>query len=150
MENPHNDRVQRINNLTNDLDGLYHRVSKALGVSDSIMCVLYALHEKGGSALLYDIRRESGASKQTINSALRKLENDGMIFLEADSGKTKRACLTEKGRAYAGETAALMYEAECRAFDGWTDQEISQYLGFIEKYITSFRREVEKIERRTP
>lgn len=95
--------------------------------------------------MLYDICNESGISKQTINSAIRKLESDEILYLEQDKGKTKRVCLTEKGKVYVTQTAARLVEAECNAFSDWTEEEVNLYLRLIEKYNASFRVEIEKM-----
>lgn len=149
MENAYYNAVLRVNCLNSDLEAIYHQFARQVGISDSALHVLYVVHEKGGSCPLYDIRRESGISKQTINSALRKLEDEGILYLEQDKGRTKRVCLTEKGKALTDRTAAPLFEAECSAFNGWSDQEISQYLNLMEKYNVSFRQEIEMFERRT-
>lgn len=145
MEIDRYDKVRRINGLASDTDELYHRAALKLGVSDSVMFVLYVLNDCGDGCLLYDICRQTGISKQTINSAIRKLEAEQLIFLEQDKGKTKRVCLTEKGRAYMSETAGRLFEAECRVFESWDDDEFEQYLRLMEKYNRSFRAEIEKL-----
>ena len=75
--------LKRLNYLTSEIDAAYHEAARKLGLSDSTMMVLYAACNNGGSCLLSDICKISGTSKQTINSALRKLEADGLIYLEA-------------------------------------------------------------------
>lgn len=145
MKRVYHDRVHRVNCLSNDMEALYHQAARKLGVSDSVLCVLYVIHEKGDHCMLYDICNESGISKQTINSAIRKLESDEILYLEQDKGKTKRVCLTEKGKVYVTQTAARLVEAECNAFSDWTEEEVNLYLRLIEKYNASFRVEIEKM-----
>lgn len=148
MDLKHKDMVHRLNCLANDRDALYHRSSLKLGVSDSVSMVLYMIYEKGDGCLLYDIWSESYISKQTVNSAVRKLESNGVLYLEHDKGRAKLVYLTEKGREYMKETAVKIFEAECRAYDGWTEEEIETYLRLTEKYNDSFRAEVDKLEGR--
>ena len=66
--------MRRYNHLVGEIDGVYHEMSLRLGLSDSAMIVLYTLCDSGGPCPLRDICRRSGLSKQTVNSALRKLE----------------------------------------------------------------------------
>lgn len=145
MTNSYRDAVRRVNCLTNDTDALYHSFSRKLGVADSVMVVAYMLHEKGSGCPLYDIYNEGGVSKQTINSAIRKLERDGILYLTQDKGKAKRVWLTDKGNQFVADTALRLFETECRAFEGWTDEEIETYFNYIEKYNNAFRAEIEKI-----
>lgn len=140
------DKVQRINCLANDLDLIYHQAARKFGVSDSVLCVLYMIYEKGDGCLLYDICNESGISKQTINSAIRKLEKDKILFLEQDKGKTKRIRLTEKGKAFILQTAARLYEAESNAFADWSQEEYELYIKLMKKNIHSLQIQVDKIE----
>ena len=126
MKNKYQDQIRRVNCLTNDLNALYHQAALKLGVSDSALFVLYMIYDKGDNCLLYDICKESGISKQTINSALRKLESDGVLYLEQDKGRAKRVRLTEKGRRYVAQTGACLFDAECNAFNDWRDDEIEQ------------------------
>lgn len=145
MKTTHYDRVHKIDNLTNELNALYHKASVKLGVSDSVMLVLYTAYKYGGKCLLRDIYYESGTCKQTINSAVRKLEGEEVLYLERLNGKTKRVCLTEHGMAYAQKTAARMLELENNAFDGWEESEIEQYLSLTGKYVAAFGEQVAKL-----
>lgn len=145
MKNPYYEKVHRVNCLSNDLDAIYHQAARKIGVPDSVMIVLYMIYEKGDGCLLYEICNESGVSKQTINSAIRKLETEGVLYLEQDKGKKKRVYLTEKGREYLTQTAARLAEAESNAFSGWTQEELDLYLKLLEKYNCCFREQVEKM-----
>lgn len=143
------DFVHRINCLSNDMDALYHLAARKLGVSDSVLIVAYMIHEKGDGCLLYDVCTDSGLSKQTINSAIRKLEADHVLYLEQDKGNTKRIRLTETGRQFVDQTASRLFDAECRAFASWEDEEFEMYLKLMEKYNHSFRAQLETMEGRT-
>lgn len=147
MHKDYPEKVHKVNCLTNDLDALYHQAARKLGVADSVMIVAYMIYEKGDGCLLHDICNESGISKQTINSAIRKLEQEGILYLEQDKGKTKRICLTEKGNDFIQNTASRLVEAECNAFRDWTEEEFALYIKFMEKYNDAFRAEVDKMEK---
>lgn len=144
--------IQQINYLTMELGELYHRAAVRLGLSDSAMCVLYALHDQGERCLLSEIYKRTDISKQTVNSAIRKLEGEGMLYLEPYCGKSKRVCLTEKGKAYVQETVARLYAAECSVFDSWQEEEIKAYIRLLEKYTEDFRKRIQSLEgeRKTP
>ena len=145
MSDKLHDKIYQINCLMEVVDSLYHQAALKLGVSDSVMFVLYMLHIGGEKCLLYDIYKLSGISKQTINSAIRKLENDGIVYLEKHNGKSKIVCVTEKGKAYIAQTGARLAEAERRAFDDWSEEEIDLYVRLIGKYNNSLRIQIEKL-----
>lgn len=109
------------------------------------MCILYVIYEKGNDCLLCDVCIESRLSKQTINSALRKLEGDGILYLKQDKGKNKRIHLTEKGREYTTYTAARLYEAERNALSDWTEEELSTYMRLMKKYNDCLRTQFDDI-----
>lgn len=145
MCNKLKETIYRINYLTEEIDSIYHRASLKLGVSDSVLFVLYMTHTNEGKCPLYDIYKLSGISKQTINSAVRRLESEGVVYLEKHGGKSKLVCLTESGKEYAEKTAGRLFDAEIGVFDDWTSEEIQLYLSLIEKHTASLRNEINKM-----
>lgn len=138
--------IRRINYLASEMDALYHQASLRLNISDSVSIVLYTIYDKGDGCLLSDVYKSSGISKQTVNSAIRGLERDGILTLTAYTGRSKQIRLTPKGMDYLQTTAARLAEAEKRAFDAWTDAEICAYVGMAERYVEAFRTEIQKIK----
>lgn len=144
---PHHDPtyVRRLGYLSNELEALYHQSSLRLGISDSVSIVLYTIYDKGKDCLLSDVYKNSGISKQTVNSAIRNLEADGVLYLEPYKGNAKRIVLTEQGEALLRRTAARLFAAEVRAFDGWSEAEIRTYIDYSEKYLNALRREIQQL-----
>lgn len=145
MEYKQSDRIRKINYLSSELDALYHRASQKLGISDSVSIVLYNIYEEGDGCLLSEIYKKTGISKQTVNSAIRGLERDGFLFLEPYKGHAKKIRLTEQGQSYIEQTVARLYQAECDAYQSWTEEEMSQYLMLMEKYSRCLREEIDKM-----
>lgn len=137
-----NAQMQRFNLLMSEIDTAYHDAALKLGMSDSAMLVLYTLCSCGGACMLGDIT--SGASKQTINSALRKLEAEGIVYLEVFEGRKKKVYLTEKGRQLAGDTVLRVIEAENEIFASWSDEEKSIYIDLTQRYLADFREKVKE------
>lgn len=137
--------IHRINYLTSEMNGLYHQSSLKLGITDSVSVVLYTIYDAGGECLLGDIQKNSGISKQTIHSAVRSLESEGILCLEPHDGRSKRVLLTPKGKVYLEATVARLYQAEVNAFDSWTREEVEAYVALMEKYLRCFSRQVEKL-----
>lgn len=145
MSNALSEQIHRINYLTAEMDALYHQVSLKIGITDSAMRVLYTLYDNGDWCMLSDIYKQTGISKQTVNSALRKLEAEHIIYLETFKGKSKKVLLTDKGRNYVMHTAGRLYQAECDAYASWTKEELNAYVQLTEKYVDLFREQVKKI-----
>lgn len=146
MSNPMFYQIHRLNYFTAELDGLYHQASLQIGLADSAMRILYAIYDNGDGCLLHTIYRQAGLRKQTVNSAMRKLEKEGILYLTHYKGKNKKVMLTERGKTYLQQTAAKIYEAETRAFADWTETEMEEYLRLTEKFTESFREQVRAMD----
>jgi len=145
MEKHHLDYISKINFITSEIDGLYHQASVKLGLNDSTSRILYTLMKHSGSCLLSDIYKQSGIGKQTVNSALRKLEEDGIVCLEQFDGRSKKVKFTDKGKRYADDTITKLINAETKAYEQWSKSEITQYLELSRKFLQTFCEEVKKI-----
>lgn len=144
MSHHHINAIHKINYLSTEIESLYHLSSLKLGISDSVSIILYSIYDAGNECLLSDIYKNSGISKQTINSAIRHLEADGILYLKQHNGRSKKVILTDKGAEYLQKTAARLYQAELDSFNTWTEDEISTYISLMEKYANCFRAQIEK------
>lgn len=139
------EKLKRFNYLSGEIEAVYHEAALKFGLSDSAMLVLYAICNNGESCLLSDIIHLSGASKQTINSALRKLEAEGIVRLEAVNGKKKNVCLTKKGRELTDRTVIRLLDIENGIFDSWSLEEQEMYLALTQRYLTAFKEKVKEV-----
>lgn len=139
------EEMRRLNYLLNEIDGAYHEAGQKLGLSDSAMQILYVICNHGESCLLGEICSLSGTSKQTINSALRKLEAEGIVHLETLTGRRKKVCLTERGKDLANNTVVRLIEIENDVFGSWTKQERQLYLALTQRYLTSFKEKIREL-----
>lgn len=118
---------------------LYHEISLKLGLSDSAMKILYTICDAGDSCLLQEISRRSGVSKQTINSAIRKLEKEGVVYLKSAGSKNKEVCLTDEGKQLAKHTAIRLIEMENDIFASWEKNDVEKYLELTERFLVSLK-----------
>lgn len=139
------EKLKRFNYLSGEIEAVYHEAALKFGLSDSAMLVLYAICNNGENCLLSDIIHLSGESKQTINSALRKLEAEGIVYLEAVNGKKKNVCLTKKGRELADRTVIRLLDIENGIFDSWSLEEQEQYLTLTHRYLTAFKEKLKEV-----
>lgn len=145
MENKNRALNCKINCLLTETDSVYHQAAVKLGLADSEMGILYMLYEKDGKCPLSEIVKTTGISKQTVNSALRKLEREEVVALEQSGKRAKVVCLTEKGKAVADKTAARLFDAECSVYAAWTEEELETYVRLMEKYNDDLRKQIEKL-----
>lgn len=137
--------MKRYNYLLGEMEAAYHGMSLRLGLSDSASMILYAICEEGESRLLSDIRRLSGLSKQTVNSSIRKLEAEGILYLEKADSKSKKVCLTAEGKALAERTVLRIQQAENNILASWPRQDVEKYLELTENFLAALREEAAKM-----
>ncbi len=134
--------MKRCNLLQSETDAVYHEACKRLGVSDSTMIVLYTVSLAGDRCPLSEIVRLSGLSKQTVNSAIRNMEADGILYLEAVGIRSKDVILTEKGRALSEETALRLLSAEDAVFAAWDKEDVEQYFALAERFVRDLKEKI--------
>lgn len=145
MEYISQSETRRYNRLLSEIDEVYHELALRQGFSDSAMAIFYTLADHEGQCLLADLIRLSGMNKQTINSALRKLEDEDILYLEPAGGKAKRVCLTEKGYATARKTVGRVLDAENRIYASWSRAEWELYVQLTERFLNQLREETKEI-----
>lgn len=131
--------MKRYNHLVGEMNAVYHDISLHLGLSDSAMIILYTICDNGDSCPLHEISRLSGVSKQTINSAIRKLENEGIVYLKPVGAKSKNVCLTDEGKQLAKHTAIRLIKIENEIFESWDKDDVEKYLELTERFLTSLK-----------
>lgn len=105
------------------------------------MRVLDPLHAAGGGEALHaggDLRI-SHRAKQTVNSALKKLEAEGYLTLSAGADqRSKRVCLTEKGERFVKAHVDRVPEAEAAALGAMTAAERDALIRLTGRYRALF------------
>lgn len=139
METYISKEMKRYNHLVGEIDAVYHKISLNLGLSDSAMIILYTICNNGESCLLQEISRCSGVSKQTINSAIRKLEKERIVYLKSVGAKNKSVCLTDKGKQLAKHTAIRLIGIENDIFASWEMEDVENYLKLTERFLNSLK-----------
>lgn len=137
--------MKRYNYLLGEMEAVYHGMSLKLGLSDSASMILYTIREEGDSRLLSDICRLSGLSKQTVNSSIRKLEAEGILYLERAGSKSKKVCLTEAGKELAERTVLRIQQAENTILSSWPRQDVEKYLELTEKFLAALKEEAARM-----
>ncbi|HIZ77061.1 MAG TPA: winged helix-turn-helix transcriptional regulator [Firmicutes bacterium] len=131
--------------LAGEINALYHEAAVKMGISDSVQNILYVICEQGNQCLQSEISKRTGISRQTINSAIHKLEKDEILYLEQGKGRNTIVCLTEKGEKFALEKIYPLYEIENKIWNEWTDDEQQQYLVLTQKYRDALKKYMKTI-----
>lgn len=139
------EEMRYYNYLLGEIDAAYHEAAWKMGVSDSVLKIFYAICTAGDSCLLSEICTQTGLSKQTINSALRNLEKQDLVFLEPVTGRSKQVCLTPKGQDFAEKTAFQIIQIENEIFASLPEQELETFLTLTEKMMRSLKEKVDAL-----
>lgn len=131
--------IKRFNYLNNEIESAYHDAALKLELSDSAMIILYTVCNNGENCPLSDIYHLSGISKQTINSAVRKLEKDEIIYLRTAHGRKKTVYLTDKGKILVENTVFKVIEIENEIFGSWSAKERKLYIELTQRYLEAFK-----------
>lgn len=91
--------IREFNEADKEMNIIYHRLARHYRLSDSVFWVLYLLGEARGPMTQTKLCSALFLSKQTVNSALKKLESRGYLRMESMSGdrRNKLLSLTARG-----------------------------------------------------
>ena len=134
------------NNLIKENDKIYRNLSKNLGLSSCSFWILYALREDTAPLTQSEICEMLHEPKQTVNSALKKLELDGYITLSSGSDRrSKSIFLTEKGHCLAARTVDLVMTAEQSALAEFSEEELHTFISLFRKYTQTLEKKTQNI-----
>ena len=134
------------NSLYQQLNETYRQYATQKGVSETTLWLLYFLCEQGGSCEQRALCRSLLDTPQTVNSSLKKLEQQGLIALKlvAGSRKNKEVSLTEAGEQFAKTIVLPLMAAEQQSFSDLSEREQLQMLTLMQKHQELLRMELER------
>ena len=136
----HSPLLREYSRLFKEMDDLYHELARRAGLSDSAFDILYTLCMKGDGCLQKDICEFSYISKQTINSSVRRLEQEGLIRLSSGKGRDTHIFLTDTGRAMVREKILPVALMEERAFAQLHPRQQQELLSLTREYVFGFKK----------
>lgn len=137
--------LQEFDRLNNAIDEFYHEIAARQGLSDSAYAILQAVLVLGNGCTQTEIYKYTLLNKQTVNSSVKKLHQDGLIEFQAGAGRELKIHLTTKGDALVREKIFPVEQAENEVFEEMTDTEQQEILRLMEKYLIAFRSKIEAL-----
>ena len=136
--------LQEYNRLYKENCELYSEAAKNLGISEGAMWILYTLSLYDKPFTQSELCEEVFMPKQTVNSALKKLEQEGHIILQfsENNKKSKQIILTDSGKNLADNTVAKIIAAEKNVFDRFGSAEVQELFRYYGRYIEYLRSEL--------
>lgn len=142
---PRDMRWKQLMHILGEINGAYHDASVKMGLADSEMQILYSVHMAEGKLYPSEIARLCGMSRQTVASALRSLEREGILYLETGAGRSRPVRLTQAGEELCRERVAPVAAAEEAIWNGWTEADWDAYLRLSRQYLEDLRARVEAL-----
>lgn len=114
-----------LDQLDKELDDIYHDYALRHSLSDAALWILYVVHGSDAGVTQADICSGWFFSRQTINAALKRLTQQGIIKLNAVPGnrKSKHVTLTPQGQALARQIVDPLKQAENQVIASFSDEE---------------------------
>lgn len=133
-------RLAEYNSIIKEHEDLYRQLAKRFGMSECSFWILYSLRETNTSITQSELCYALSQPKQTINSALKKMQDYGFIELLISQDRRKKFIhLTDKGALLAQETVDKVILLENQTFDTFTEEEQSLFLQLLHKYTDNLK-----------
>lgn len=138
-------KLYEYNNVLKSIDDCYRNIAKRYGFSEAAFWTLYTLRMEPGNITQSDVCTVLYQPKQTVNSALKKLESEGYITLTPAGAHTKNISLTKSGTKLCEQTVDKVIEAECAALGNMTDEETENMTALMKLYSVLLKNQTAKI-----
>ncbi|WP_027398959.1 MarR family winged helix-turn-helix transcriptional regulator [Anaerovorax odorimutans] len=135
------------NQLFKELDQLYHNYAKSSGLSDTMFWIIYSIQERSEAYTQKELCDIWFYSRQTVNSALKHLEEQKLIELipSPDNRKNKLIFFTPSGKDLAMKIILPLMEAEENAFSKLGEKNFDKFLHLTRKHNDLLDVEIKKI-----
>lgn len=137
--------IQKFWGIWGQANGLYSSWAASKNINYYLLLVLYTL--EGQKAMTQKkICICTGLTKQTVNSVIRSLKEDGYVDLAPgiEDRREKQVTLTDKGIAYSNELVTPLRELEHRVFQVMGSDRVQQMADNIALFNTLLEKEMGK------
>ena len=138
-------KQKEFNRLNKAISELYHDISLQMGISDSVFDIFYAIIALGDGCCQKDICDYAFTSKQTIHSAIHKLEKEGFLCLKSGKGREMHIFLTSKGERFIEEKIAPVIVMENKTCSRMNEEELDTLLLLTKKYFDCLRAQAKEL-----
>ena len=138
--------ITEYNQLLKECNTIYHSAATRLGLSDCAFWILYTLQDEGKTIKQSDISENASMPKQTVNSALKKLEKEGFLSLSRIDGKMGKSIhITKKGTKFVEENIKPIVLAEEKACAIFTEEEKEMFLKVFHVLVERLNKEISNV-----
>ena len=138
--------LEEINKIYKESNEIYRAAAKTLGLPDCAFWVLYSLRTAETKLTQSALCAQLYEPKQTIHSALKKLEGEGYIcFQQGNDHRSKYICLTEQGTLLSENTVDQVIRAELAALHEMEDGDKKAFISLFTKYTELVKQSIETL-----
>lgn len=128
-------KLTQYNKSFKSIDETYRNAAKRFGMSECTFWILYTLRVENPPVTQSEICALQYQPKQTVNSALKKLENEGILTLSVGTDRrNKYVSLTPKGLRLAEKTVDVFADSEAKALLLMSEDEQDALCSLLKKY----------------
>lgn len=84
-------------------------------------------------------------TKSTVNSAVKKMEQQDLVCLKPGEGRNTLVSLTEKGQQLAKDTVYKIFQMENEIFDSWSVEEQKIFLRLNREFQERLEQKVKEL-----
>ncbi len=135
------------NQLVKEMEEIYRLYAKKSGVSETAFWILYCVRERKEPYTQKELCDLWSYSRQTINSALKNMQAQGLIRLALAEGnrKNKQILLTSEGKELVKRVIDPLMQAEQNTFAQLGMDNVEQYLQLERRHVQALRKQIEGI-----
>lgn len=133
------------NNIYSMIDNLYHEAALKLGLTDSEFDILYVLNAYSGSCNQSALYKESGQTRSTINSAVKKMEKAGYLTISAGTGRNTRVTLTPSGQSLMEQTLYRVIRIENDIYESWSAEDRQTFMRLNKDFADKLKERVRQL-----
>ncbi len=138
-------KQNELNRLNKAISELYHDLCVQIGMSDSVFDIFYAIAALGDGCCQRDICDYAFTSKQTIHSAIHKLEKEGLLRFTPGKGREMHIFLTPAGEQFMREHVAPVIAMENKTISQMPPDETDLLVQLTAKYLDCLRSHSEEM-----
>lgn len=142
------EQLEIFNRLWKEQDDIWEMAAKRSGLSTAAFWILYILIiNKEKTITQTDLCENWYLPKQTVNSAVKKMKEDGLLALVSEKGKgnVKYLTITEKGNEFAKQAILPLVEADILAFSSFKEEERELLLSLMQRQVNTLKEKAKKL-----
>lgn len=138
---------KKYSEISNRYNALYRNVAAHFGFSDCQFKILYSLYINQSATTQNRLADDFCLSKQTVNSAVMKLADRGLVELNkgTDARNSKHVSLTDRGMERCRNCIEPLIKSENTAIGKIDDEKLQEFLELFELQYIMFEKEINQL-----